>query len=121
MLVLSLSILCANNKAAAGSRFTSTYPCVDAGKYCVSSGMRKVDGFDVSKDCWEYAYVKTCNYPSKNDCRLYEHCYAVANRECLLKDSLGNCVNPSWYEIKLKDRQHRGYKGSKVSHRALQI
>jgi type III restriction enzyme len=30
-------------------------------------------------------------------------------------------VYPSWYETKLKDRQHRGYKGSKVSHRALQI
>jgi hypothetical protein len=30
-------------------------------------------------------------------------------------------VNPSWYETKLKDRHHKGYKGSKVSHRALQI
>jgi hypothetical protein len=29
--------------------------------------------------------------------------------------------NPSWYETKLKDRQHKGYKGFKVPHRALQI
>lgn len=55
--------------------------------------MRKMDGFEVHRDCWEYSYIKTCNYPSKNDCRLYEHCYAVANPECLLKDSLGSCVD----------------------------
>ena len=30
-------------------------------------------------------------------------------------------LNPSWYETKLKDRQHKGYKGFKVLHRALQI
>ena len=71
----------------------SSYPCADQAKICASSGKRTVDGFEVSKDCWEYSYVKTCNYPSKNNCSLYEHCYAVANRECLLKDSLGNCVN----------------------------
>jgi conjugal transfer mating pair stabilization protein TraN len=114
ILVLSLIILLANNKAVAGSRFTSTYPCVDAGKYCVSSGMRKVDGFEVSKPCWEYAYTKKCNYPSKNNCRLYEHCYAVANRECLLKDSLGNCVNlkrefscKSWIETQKENIEAR--------------
>jgi hypothetical protein len=47
--------------------------------------------------------------------------------EEMIRKSLGltheiyNLLNPSWYETKLKDRQHRGYKGSKVSHRALQI
>ena len=33
----------------------------------------------------------------------------------------GSTVYPSWYETKLKDRQHKGYKGFKVPHRALQI
>lgn len=34
---------------------------------------------------------------------------------------IAEMVNPSWYETKLKCRQHKGYKGFKVSHRALQI
>ena len=77
----------------AGNRFRSDYPCSDQGKICVSSGMRVVDGFEVSRPCWQWSYVKTCQYPSKNDCRLYEHCYDLGTKECLLKDSLGNCVN----------------------------
>ena len=81
------------SNVAAGSRFSSKYPCSDAKKICVSKGLRTVDGFEVYKDCWDWAYVKTCNYPSKNDCRLYEHCYAVGDKGCLLQDSLGNCVN----------------------------
>jgi conjugal transfer mating pair stabilization protein TraN len=115
-LTLLLLFVCIgmNSNSLAGNRFPSNYPCSDAQKSCVSSGMRKVDGFDVSKDCWEYAYVKTCNYPSKNDCRLYEHCYAVANKECLLKDSLGNCVNlkrefscKSWIETQKENIEAR--------------
>ena len=35
--------------------------------------------------------------------------------------NLAEDINPSWYETKLKCRQHKGYKGFKVSHRALQI
>jgi hypothetical protein len=30
-------------------------------------------------------------------------------------------LNPSWYETKLEGRRHKGYKGYKASHRALQI
>ena len=93
LLLLAIFIIHYSISASAGSRFASSYPCSDQTKICASSGKRTVDGFEVSKDCWEYSYVKTCNYPSKNNCSLYEHCYAVANRECLLKDSLGNCVN----------------------------
>jgi conjugal transfer mating pair stabilization protein TraN len=93
LFLLAIFIIHYSVLASAGSRFTSSYPCADQAKICASSGKRTVDGFEVSKDCWEYSYVKTCNYPSKNNCSLYEHCYAVANRECLLKDSLGNCVN----------------------------
>ena len=77
-----------------GNRFSSNYPCSDQGRVCTSpGGTRKIDGFDIYKPCWEYSYVKTCNYPSKNNCRLYEHCYDLGTKECLLKDSLGNCVN----------------------------
>ena len=93
LLLLAIFIIHYSISASAGGRFASSYPCSDQAKICASSGKRTVDGFEVSKDCWEYSYVKTCNYPSKNNCSLYEHCYAVANRECLLKDSLGNCVN----------------------------
>ena len=77
----------------AGTRFTSSYSCADAVKTCVSSGIRKVDGFDVHRDCWEWTYYKTCNYPSRDDCRNFSHCYAVADLPCLLRDSYGNCVN----------------------------
>lgn len=93
LLILLCYILITSNSFA-GNRFASNYPCHDQGRVCTSgAATRKVDGFDVYKPCWEYSYVKTCNYPSKNDCRLYAHCYAVANKECLLKDSMGNCVN----------------------------
>jgi hypothetical protein len=90
---LTLIILNLGAVVQAGKRFTSSYPCSDAVKTCVSSGTRIVDGFPVAKDCWEWKYIKTCNYPSKDDCKNFYHCYAVANHACLLKDSLGNCVN----------------------------
>jgi Type-1V conjugative transfer system mating pair stabilisation len=79
--------------AGAGNRFTSSYSCSDAVKTCVSSGTRIVDGFSVTKDCWEWSYYKTCNYPSRDDCRKFSHCYAVADLPCLLRDNYGNCVN----------------------------
>ena len=79
--------------AYAGNRFTSSYPCSDSVKTCISSGTRIIDGFAVHKDCWEWTYKKSCNYPSKDDCKNYNHCYLVADLPCLLKDSLGNCVN----------------------------
>ena len=91
-IVITLSLQ-SSGGVQAGTRFTSSYSCSDAVKTCVSSGIRKVDGFDVHRDCWEWGYVKTCNYPSKNDCRLYTHCYAVGDLGCLLQDSLGSCVN----------------------------
>ena len=93
--ILLFTLVIANSVAIAqgGKRFTSSYPCSDAVKTCVSKGARIVDGFEVHRDCWEWSYVKTCNYPSKNDCRLYTHCYAVGNVGCLLQDSQGQCVN----------------------------
>ena len=76
-----------------GDRFKSSYPCRDTGKTCVSKGIRSVAGEDVYRDCWEWSYEKTCDYPSRNDCSKYGHCYLVALRDCLLKDSIGYCVN----------------------------
>ena len=100
--------------AQAGQRFSSSYHCSDAVKKCISSGTRIVDGFSVHRDCWEYAYVKSCNYPSKNDCRLWEHCYAVGDKGCLLRDNYGNCVNmqkefscKSWEHINLENETTR--------------
>ena len=90
MLVQAIAAFTAN----AGSRFVETAPCSNAVKTCVGGrATRIIEGFEVTRDCWEWAYVKTCNYPSKNDCRLFEHCYAVGDLDCLLKDSLGSCVN----------------------------
>jgi len=74
-------------------RFKSNFPCTDSSRICVSSGKRMVDGFETSLGCFEYSYEKTCNYPSRNDCRLFQHCYRVGQGQCLLRDSLGSCVN----------------------------
>lgn len=93
LLAIAIVLTDFTTSAYAGNRFTSNYPCSDSVKTCVSSGTRIIDGFEVYKNCWEWSYIKTCNYPSKDDCKNYRHCYAVADKECLLKDSLGNCVN----------------------------
>lgn len=77
----------------AGSRFNSSYPCSNAEKYCVSSGTKTVEGFAVTRDCWEWAYSKRCDYPSKNDCAQHARCYSLGQRDCLMRDSFGNCIN----------------------------
>lgn len=94
LMVVTVTIAASyTNYSMASSKFSSKYPCSDASKTCVSSGSRVIDGFPVTKDCWEYSYTKTCSYPSKNNCGSYGHCYVVALSDCLLSDSLGNCVN----------------------------
>lgn len=77
----------------ANDSFKSNYPCRDIQKECISSGVRIIDGYEVYRDCWEYSVEKVCDYPSKDDCSKYSHCYFVALRDCMLTDSLGNCVN----------------------------
>jgi conjugal transfer mating pair stabilization protein TraN len=81
------------SQALGATRFSSSYPCSDIEKVCTSTGTKTVDGFQVTKDCWEWSYKKICNYPSKDDCKNFSHCYAVAELSCLLKDNYGNCVN----------------------------
>jgi hypothetical protein len=90
-ILITVYLLCSGIAEAA--RFTSKYPCSDGAKNCISSGIRIVDGETVYRDCWEYSYSKSCNYPSLNNCEQYSHCYAVAIVNCLLHDSIGNCVN----------------------------
>jgi hypothetical protein len=60
---------------------------------CVSSGEKIVDGVRISMACWQYSYKKSCNYQSKNDCNQYAHCTLVSDRECLLHDYYGACIN----------------------------
>jgi len=92
-IIVFLCCITISSNALAGNRFKTNYPCSDQGKYCVSSGTKKIDGFDVSRPCWEYAYTKKCNYPSKNDCAQHARCYSLGQRDCILRDSLGTCVN----------------------------
>lgn len=93
VLALVLSLLFSPSRASAGTKFQSKFPCSDQSKSCMSNGVRTIEGFQVHRDCWEFSYGKSCNYPSKNNCGLFAHCYLVAFRQCLLQDSLGNCVN----------------------------
>ena len=93
MLVTASILTCFTLGAQASNRFQSSYPCADNGKYCASGGMRVVQGFEVYRDCWEWIYNKQCNYPSKDDCSELAKCYSLGQRDCVLRDSLGNCVN----------------------------
>ncbi len=109
-----LVIVAISIKVLADKKFRSDYQCSDMKKHCVSSGERTIEGIRVTRNCWEWSYTKTCDYPSKNDCRLYEHCYPVADRDCLLRDSLGNCVNlkrefscKSWEIINKENKEAR--------------
>jgi conjugal transfer mating pair stabilization protein TraN len=71
--------------------------CNDTPQICTDSGTRVIDRVDTHRDCWNYSYKKTCNYPlvwpQKDQCSNFKQCYIVANRECLLKDVLGQCVS----------------------------
>lgn len=90
--VVIIWVLLSSNLALCG-RFASDYPCSDIGKTCVSSGEKVIDGEKVHRDCWQWSYTKTCNYPSKNNCGEFAGCYFLGERPCALFDSLGNCVN----------------------------
>jgi len=92
-MIMALIIICICFDAKSGSRFVSNYSCSDAEKYCISSGTRTIDGFEVSRDCWEWGYTKTCNVPSLNDCAQHARCYSLGRRNCLLKDYYGACIN----------------------------
>ena len=92
-ILIVISLVFTSLESMAGSRFSSSYTCSDTSKHCVSSGTRTVEGFVVARDCWEWAYSKICDYPSKNDCAQHARCYSLGQRDCLMRDSLGNCIN----------------------------
>ncbi len=92
-MIMALIIICICFDAKSGSRFISSYSCSDADKYCISSGTRTIDGFEVTRDCWDWGYTKTCNVPSLNDCAQHARCYSLGRRNCLLKDYYGACIN----------------------------
>jgi len=109
-----LIILLLQSGLAQGSRFVSSYPCQDLQKSCEDKKGQVIDGVYIEPECWEYSYTKTCSYPSKDDCKNWGHCYAVAQLECLLTDSLGNCVNikrefscKSWDPVTLENQTAR--------------
>ena len=93
MLLLLFLIILYSSNSIAGNRFNSGYSCSDARRECIDSGTKVVDGIEVYRDCWEWGYSKTCNVPSKDDCRLYGHCYSFGQKDCLLRDNYGNCIN----------------------------
>jgi conjugal transfer mating pair stabilization protein TraN len=93
IIILIIFLVAYNGSVFAGSRFISSVTCSNTEKTCVSSGTREIEGFEVHRDCWEWSYSKKCNYPSKNNCSQYGHCYSLGLRDCLLRDTIGNCVN----------------------------
>lgn len=113
------------NQAGADNVFDSSYQlngssawnkvsCTNTTKICAQTGPKIVQGVRVQPKCWRYAFVKTCPYPSKNNCSLYNHCYFVADRQCLAFNSLGNCINmqrefscKSWNPVCKEDRKYR--------------
>lgn len=71
--------------------------CSDTIPVCIDSGSKNIEKMNVHKDCWNYSFKKTCQYPlqypPKGQCSNFLQCYIVADRECLLKDVLGHCVS----------------------------
>lgn len=94
LLLLMGMLFLASGSAQSGAKFSSKYQCADSGRTCLSGGgTRTIEGEQVYCDCWEWGYTKSCEVPSKNDCKDYDHCYALGTRECLLKDNYGACIN----------------------------
>lgn len=93
LFALALILVITSQNAIAGKRFQSNYPCKVVAKTCIDSGTKIIDQEPVHRDCWKYTYTTICNYPSKDDCFKYSHCYFVQIAQCLLSDSYGNCVN----------------------------
>ena len=123
--ILGMAVSFTNGVLASGIRFkgdwksiedakSGTATCTDTIRKCVESGMKEMDGIRESRPCWQNSYVKSCNFPSKNDCRLYEHCYDLGDKKCLVRDYANTCVNmrkefscKSWEPVDVKDETAR--------------
>lgn len=105
-IVIGMVLIMAMHKAKADTFFNTSYQlngstywnkvtCTNTTKVCVETGTKIVQGVRVqpTEKCWRYQFVKTCPYPSSNNCHLFAHCYFVADRKCLAFNTLGNCLN----------------------------
>lgn len=80
-------------KTSLGAHFHSGYNCSDMTRSCIDKNERLIEGEQVKSECWVWEYSKICDYPSKNDCNKYKSCYFLKENDCLIRDSLDNCVN----------------------------
>ncbi len=90
LIIIHFSLM---NLVNADTRFKANYTCNDVSRRCVDSGEKEIAGLKVSRDCWQWSYVKKCNSPSKNNCAQHSRCYSLGRRECLLQDNYGSCIN----------------------------
>lgn len=79
------------------SYISCAYDCTETDMVCTQGKeVRNIDGIPVERECWQYSYTKTCDYPSKNNCKQLQdnqNCYLISENECLLRDEQGKCVN----------------------------
>ena len=102
------SAACVSNGFASNrifpAKFEPGFPCKDTPRRCTDRGKKILDaagnpasrgptGIEITRDCWNYAYQKTCVIPSKDNCNKLAHCYWIRDVLCLLHDRYGNCVN----------------------------
>lgn len=80
-------------KISLGAHFKSDYPCSNMVRRCIDKNEHIIEGEKLKRECWVWEYSKICDYPSKNDCNKYKNCYFFKENGCLIRDSLGNCVN----------------------------
>lgn len=80
-------------KTSLGANFNSDYYCSNLTRSCIDKNERLIEGEKLKRECWIWEYSKICDYPSKNNCNKYKNCYFLKENDCLIRDSLGNCVN----------------------------
>lgn len=88
-IILMISLFPA--KIFAGQKFEARgYSCTDLRSPnqesdCIDRGVKEIEGQKVYRDCWNYAYDKVCNFPSKDNCKNYANCYHARDDRCLLE------------------------------------
>lgn len=106
---MTIFVFCVVSNGFASNRrfppkFEPGFACKDTPKRCTDKGKKILDangnpanrgptGIEITRDCWNYAYKKTCNVPSKDNCIKLSHCYWIRDVLCLLRDRFSNCVN----------------------------
>ena len=81
LISIMLAQVLASGVANACSRFVETYPCSNAVKTCVGgSGTRTIEGFQVSRDCWEWVMSK----PATTQVRMIVVCMSIVTQSVIL-------------------------------------